>query len=146
MKNLYSVIPKLNVALIISGFSLGGYLLMAMSRPYQVGAPGDKPGNFQSFNAAAQSLARLPQFSADAFKKSELFRSSGKKTPSQESTSFILLGVSMGDKKLAILQDTKAKKDYYCTEGDIVGNYTIKAIFRDKVVLEYEGNTLEITR
>jgi type II secretory pathway component PulC len=88
----------------------------------------------------------MPQFSVDSFKKSELFRSSGRKTTVQDTKSFVLLGVSMGDKKLAILQDTKAKKDYYCTEGDIVGEYTVKAISRDKVVLEYEGNTLEITR
>jgi len=41
MKNIYNVIPKINVGLIISGFLLGGYLLFSMSRPYQVGALGD---------------------------------------------------------------------------------------------------------
>jgi type II secretory pathway component PulC len=146
MKNLYDVIPKINVALIISGFLLGGYLLLAMSRPYQVGTLSDKPVNVQSLDAAAKSLAAMPQFSVEAFKKSELFRTSGKKMPVQDAKSFVLLGISMGDKKLAILQDAKTKKDYYCTEGDVVLEYTVKEISRDKVVLEYEGNTLEITR
>jgi len=146
MKNLYTVIPKINVALIISGFLLGGYLLMAMSRPYQVGSMNDKPVKSKPVDAVAKSFAKVPQFSAEAFKKSELFRSSGKRSPVQDTKSFVLLGVSMGDKKLAILRDTKANKDYYCTEGDVVGEYTIKEIFRDKVVLEYDGNTLEITR
>ncbi len=146
MKDLYTVIPKINAALIISGFVLGGYLLMAMSRPYQVGSLADKPAAIQPFDAAAQPLAGLPQFSIDAFKKSQLFRSSGKKTAVQDTKSFTLLGVSVGEKKLAILRDTKANKDYYCTEGDIVGDYAVKEISREKVVLEYEGEILEITR
>ena len=146
MKNLYEVVPKINVALIISGFFLGGYLLFAMSRPYQVGMLSEKPVNVQSLDAAAKSLSGLPQFSVEAFKKSELFRSSGKKGQAQDTKSFVLLGVSTGEKNLAILQDAKTKKNYYCTEGDIVLDYTVKAISRDKVVLEYEGNILEITR
>jgi hypothetical protein len=146
MKNFYAIIPKINVALIISGFLLGGYLLTVMSRPYQVGSLDERSVKIQPADGAAKPAAGVPQFSADAFKKSELFKSSGKKAPAQDTKSFVLLGVSMGEKKLAILRDTKTNKDYYCTEGDIVAEYTVKEIFRDKIVLEYEGNTLEITR
>jgi type II secretory pathway component PulC len=146
MKNFYSIIPRINVALIISGFLLGGYLLSVMSRPYQVVSLDEKAMKVPPLDAGVKSLLGAPQFSADAFKKSELFRSSGKKSPAQDTKSFVLLGVSMGEKKLAILRDTKTNKDYYCTEGDIVAEYTIKDISRDKIVMEYEGNTLEITR
>lgn len=146
MKNFYDVIPKLNALLIASGFVLGGYLLIAMSRPYQVGSLADRPADIRAFDATVKSLSAVPQFNAEAFKKSQLFRSSGKKAAAQETKSFILLGVSMGEKKIAILRDTKTKKDYYCTEGDIAADYTIKEISREKVVLEYEGEILEITR
>lgn len=145
MKNFYDIIPKLNALLIASGFVLGGYLLFAMSRPYQVGSLADRPLDTTQFNPA-QQLSGVPQFSIEAFKKSQLFRSSGKKAPSQEAKSFTLLGVSMGEKKIAILRDTKTNKDYYCTEGDIAGDYKVKEIAREKVVLEYQGELLEITR
>lgn len=146
MKNFYDVVPKLNVLLILSGFVLGGHLLMAMSRPYEVGSLAGKSADIGQFDTAAKLLAGVPQFGMDAFKKSELFSSTGKKTPAAGTKSFTLLGVSMGDKKIAILRDTKTNKDYYCTEGDIAGDYTVKEISREKVVLEYEGELLEITR
>jgi type II secretory pathway component PulC len=145
MKNIYNVIPKINVALIISGFLLGGYLLFSMSRPYQVGVLENKQMSLRQFDAAKDVL-RLPQFSADVFKKAELFRNVGKKAIASDTKSFVLLGVSMGEKKLAIIRDAKANKDYYCTEGDIAADYTVISIARDKVVLEREGITLEITR
>jgi type II secretory pathway component PulC len=75
-----------------------------------------------------------------------LFSASGKKTVSQDTKSIVLVGVSMGEKKLAIIRNTKTNKDYYCTEGDIAGDYTIKQILKDKVILESEGNTLELIR
>ena len=146
MKNFYEAVPKINAALIITGFLLGAYLLMSMSRPYEVGSIGDKAEGIKPFDAALKQIAGLPQFSAEALKKSELFRSSGKKSAARDTKMFVLLGVSMGDKKIAILRDSKANKDYYCTEGDIVMEYTVKSISREKVVLEYEGEMLEITR
>ncbi|HOU36313.1 MAG TPA: hypothetical protein PLJ26_05050 [Candidatus Omnitrophota bacterium] len=145
MKNFYDVIPKLNALLIVSGFVLGGYLLFAMSRPYQVGSLAGRAPDTTQLNPDKQ-LSGVPQFSVEAFRKSQLFRSSGKKAASQEAKSFTLLGVSMGEKKIAILRDTKTKKDYYCTEGDVAADYKVKEISREKVVLEYEGELLEITR
>ena len=147
MKNIYDVIPKVNVGLIISGFMLGGYLLFSMSRPYQVGTLGDKQLNLQSFDSVVKkTMDAVPPFNKGIFKNSELFSSFGKKAASQGTRNLVLLGVSMGQKKLAIIRDTKANKDYYCTEDDIAGEYKIKEIYKDKVILEYDGNTLEITR
>jgi type II secretory pathway component PulC len=147
MKNIYYIIPKINVALILSGFVLGGYLLFAMSRPYLVVSLVSKQVSMPSLESVVKkTLDGVPPLSKGIFKNSELFRSSGKKAVSQEARVFALVGISMGEKKLAIIRDTKANKNYYCTEGDIAGDYTIKEITKDKVVLEFEGNLLEITR
>lgn len=146
MRSVYDVISKLNILLVITGLALGGYLTFSMTRPYRVGSFGQKQVSVQSLDAVAKSLSGLPQYDPDAFKKSGLFSSVGKKTVPPETKSLVLLGVSMGEKKLAIIRNSKTNKDYYCTEGDVAGDYTIKQIFKDKVVLEYEGSTLEITR
>jgi type II secretory pathway component PulC len=147
MKNFYSVIPTVNIALVVSGLMLGGYLLYSMSKPYQVGSLGSIELAEQPFESVVRkTLDSLPAFSKGIFKNSELFRSGGKKTAAKDTRSLVLLGVSMGKKKLAVIRDTKANKDYYCTENDIAGEYTIKEIFKDKVVLEYDGSTVEITR
>jgi len=145
MKNFYDIIPTLNGLLIVSGFVLGAYLIFAMSRPYQVGSLAGKSVSAVQPDAS-KLFAAAPQFSPDAFQKSRLFNSSGAKASGQQAKSFTMLGVSMGEKKLAILRDTKTNKDYYCTEGDIVADYTVKEISRDKVVLEFDGGLLEITR
>jgi type II secretory pathway component PulC len=146
MKNIYNVIPKINVGLIISGFLLGGYLLYSMSRPYH-GTLGDKQLNLQSFESVVKkTLDAVPPYNKGIFKNSELFSSLGKKGVTQQARNLVLLGVSMGEKKLAVIRDTKANKDYYCTEDDIAGEYRIKEIYKDKVILEYDGSILEITR
>jgi len=146
MKNIYDVISKANIALVVTGLILGGYLLVSMAHPYNVGSFGKRQVSVQSLESATRALSALPQYDADAFKKSELFSASGKKTVSQDTKSIVLVGVSMGEKKLAIIRNTKTNKDYYCTEGDIAGDYTIKQILKDKVILESEGNTLELIR
>jgi hypothetical protein len=146
VKNFYHVIPKINVGLIISGFLLGGYLLFTLSRPYH-GIIDDKQLDLQSFDSVVKkTLDAVPPFNKGIFKNSELFSSFGKKAASQGGRNLVLLGVSMGQKKLAVIRDTKANKDYYCTEDDIAGEYRIKEIFKDKVILEYDGSILEITR
>ena len=144
MHSIYGIIPKLNILLVISGLIMGFYLFISMNRPYHIGSLADKQVSVQMVETI--KTLNSPAFSEDVFKKTELFRRAGKKGAAQDTKSLVLLGVSMGAKKLALIKDTRANKDYYCTEGDIAGGYKVISIQKDKVTLEYEGSTLEITR
>jgi type II secretory pathway component PulC len=140
----FNVVPKINVVLILSVFVLGGYLLVLMSRPYQISVPGKSSRNVLWKTDAI--LNKLPVLDVAALGQHPLFVSAGKKSVGQENKVMLLLGVALGDKKSAMIRDVKANKDYYCAEGDMVGAYQVKEITKDKVVLEYDGSIVEIAR
>ncbi len=88
----------------------------------------------------------IPDFSEEIFKRKQLFNFSKLKSKNAKDQEFILLGISIGEKNIAVIKDSKENKDYYCKEGDKIGNYNIKQIVKDKVILEAEGNILVISQ
>ena len=86
----------------------------------------------------------IPAFEENIFKKKHLFSQSAKKKAEEKKPEFILLGVSVGDKNLAMIRDVNGNKDYYCLEGESIGNFRVKQVFKNKVILESEGKILEI--
>ncbi|MDD3345601.1 MAG: hypothetical protein PHO34_04150 [Candidatus Omnitrophica bacterium] len=56
-----------------------------------------------------------------------------------------LVGISWGDTPEVIIEDTKANKTYFLKAGESVNKFKITTILRDKVVLEAEGQKLELT-
>ena len=55
-----------------------------------------------------------------------------------------LTGVVLGDDSQAIIFDKNTEKTYYVSEGEAIGDISVKNILDDKVVLSYKGSELEL--
>ncbi|MFA5115748.1 MAG: type II secretion system protein N [Candidatus Omnitrophota bacterium] len=56
-----------------------------------------------------------------------------------------LNGIIAGDNPQAIIEDTKNKKSYFLNKGQSINRMTVKDILQDRVILEVDGETLELT-
>lgn len=55
-----------------------------------------------------------------------------------------LVGISWSDNPDAIIEDTKDTKTFFVKTGQKIGEVKIQAIFKDKVVLSYQGEETEL--
>jgi hypothetical protein len=55
-----------------------------------------------------------------------------------------LVGISWGKDPEAIIEDTKANKTYFLKAGDTVSKFKINVILKDKVILEAEGQKMDL--
>ena len=55
-----------------------------------------------------------------------------------------LTGISWSDDPDVFIEDIKSKRVYFLKKGEMIGKIKIEAIFRDKVVLSYEGEELTL--
>lgn len=147
---LESFIYRINVLLSLTAIALVAYLALVRMQPY---AP--VPLTERQLKLAAAGLNNRESenilkgnytFEEKIFKKRQLFAQSAEKKPAPKQAAFILLGVSLGKRNLAMIRDITDNVEYYCMEGDRVGAFKVKQILKDKVILESEGNTLEITQ
>ena len=132
----------LNIMLALSVIILAGYLLSNVKNAYYP--------RIQAFEQKEIPMpVLLDEVSATkqaVFKTKPLFNTYVKKAQLREKEDYVLLGVSIGNKNLAMIKDTVGNKDYYCTEGDKIGVFRVKRIFKDKVILESDQDTLVLTQ
>lgn len=149
--NFFKVIPAINIALSCSAVVLIFIVLFSLRKPYY---PDSMRGKAQIIEQTglpaaterAKDLTAIAGFSEEIFKRKQLFNFSKRKNKEAKDDEFLLLGVSIGEKNIAVIKDTRESKDYYCREGDKIGNYNIKRILKDKVILESENNILVISQ
>ena len=55
-----------------------------------------------------------------------------------------LVGISWGNDPQVIIEDTKDNKTYFLKTGDTISKFKIDVIFKDKVILESEGQKMEL--
>lgn len=141
--NLYRFISTSNLLLCLSVWWLVSYLFSASMRPYR-----PQMKEFESAADMGQSQALRPTSGLNEwlFKSKRLFSMSLPVKQEKKKNTFVLLGVSLGKKNLALIRDASESKDYYCSAGDNIGIYKVKRILKDKVILESEGNTIELIK
>lgn len=141
-ESLCRVIPTLNLVLCLSVLGLVFYLLSIWKHLYQP--------RMQKFETAviepSIKLREAPVFKEGLFKSRQLFSTSFTGKIQERKSAFILLGVSMGTKNLAMIRDQAENKNYYCVLGDSIGSFKVKQILRDKVILESADSTLELIK
>ena len=57
---------------------------------------------------------------------------------------FKLVGISWSNDPDAMIEDTKAKKTFFVKRGQMVGEFKVQAISRDKVILSYGQEEIEL--
>lgn len=55
-----------------------------------------------------------------------------------------LVGISWSSYPDAMVEDKKALKTFFVKEGDMIGKVRVEAIFRDKLILSFEGERTEL--
>jgi len=55
-----------------------------------------------------------------------------------------LVGISWGTDPQVIIEDTKDNKTYFLKTGDTISKFKIETILKDKVILEAEGQKMEL--
>ena len=142
------MMKKLNILLTLSAIILIAFLSLKMLKPNQAISLNAKDIKIKAFaftNNESIISSGAAAFDEGIFKR-QIFGQSAKKKIGKEKQEFLLLGVSVGQKKLAMIRDTRENKDYYCAEGDIIVGFRVKQIFKDRVILESEGRTIEISQ
>jgi len=143
---VHALVPGLNMLLIVTGAILTYYMCFTIFRTYgPVEVRRAKPLELTEEQLSGRT-GPLPAYQEELFKKKFLFNQPVTKRPQFEGRAFVLVGVSAGEKMLAVIKDTKANKSYYCSVGEMVGDFKVKQITKEKVVLESEDGLLEIGR
>lgn len=144
-ENLYRLISTLNLLLCLSVWGLAFYLFSASGRPYQ---PQKREFELEAEAEAepSRSPREAPAPNEWLFKSKRLFNMSSTGRQEKKKSTLVLLGVSLGKRNLAVIKDTAEHKDYYCAAGDSIGPFKVKRILKDRVILESEGNILELIK
>jgi type II secretory pathway component PulC len=84
----------------------------------------------------------------DIFKMGPKNPALAKKGPSEiaiEATkNFKLVGISWSDNPDAMIEDSKAMRTYFVKRGQMIGDVKVEAIFKEKVILNYSGEDIEL--
>ena len=131
----------LNMSLSLSAVILAIYLILNIKNAYY-----PQMQTFAKKEIQLAPLLEVPVSQPELFKSKPLFNTYVQRRQLKEKEDFVLLGVSVGIKNLAMIKDTVGNKDYYCTEGDKIAGFIVKSIFKDKVILESEQDTLVLTQ
>lgn len=144
---MYQLIPKLNAGLIASAALLAGYLVYSLVQPFDYSRQAGRTDRAARPRTELRIPAAAgPVFAEGTFKAKYLFSQPAKKANGPVARQYVLLGISVGTKDLAMIRDVKNKKDYYCGVGDMVADYRVLEIHKDRVVLESADGLLEIGR
>jgi len=107
----------------------------------------------QNFRAQAIEDFKPAQFYIEEVKKRDIFHPPGEKKIAVESAKptlkemtkdFSLAGIYNGAYPEAMVEDKAAKKTYFLREGDEVKGIKVKSILKDKVILRYGEEEVEI--
>ena len=146
----YKVLPTVNVLLLVSALFFCGSLLLKLLHSSKNSFIFDN-----SCLAASGPLDWPPGlvlessvgYKRERFSNRDLFIARTRGIRQSAQGEFQLLGlISAGEKTAAMIRDLSEKKDYYCLGGEKIGSYIVKEILKDRVILESEGKTLEITK
>lgn len=55
-----------------------------------------------------------------------------------------LVGISWSEDPDVIIEDAKAGRAYFLKRGQTINDFIVKAVFKDKVVLSYQGEEIEL--
>jgi hypothetical protein len=100
------------------------------------------------------SLLKPFSFYLDLVKKRDIFRM-GSKLPLDDSEvisskaaeatkTLKLVGISWSDAPDAMIEDTKAGKTFFVKKGQLVGDFKVEGVYKEKVVLRYGAESIEL--
>lgn len=146
------IIPVMTVCLACSAAVAAAALAHALFVPYSRPYRGDVRCDAAEEILPSESGGGESRIPIAIFDQKRLFGSRGsvvsgpRREYREPGASFVLLGVSLGGRKLAVLREEAEKKDYYVSEGESVAGFDVCSIGKDRVVLRSGEKTLELTK
>jgi hypothetical protein len=127
----------------------------------QVDAAFKVEGQIPGFSAKEASALKGPSFYLEKARKRDIFKMISEIAEEEESSSeggkkeatknvakltenLRLVGISWSDDPDAMIEDTSSKRTYFLKRGDSIGSVEVAGIFKDKVVLSYQGEEVEL--
>jgi type II secretory pathway component PulC len=111
-------------------------------------------GKVETDSPEASGLKKAVSYYLDQVRQRDIFMMGSKKiaavkpAPSAKdleiTASFKLVGISWSNDPDAMIEDSKALKTFFVKRGEMVGDAKVQAIFKDKVVLSYNGQEFEL--
>jgi len=156
--DLKAVNRFLAVVIVVSIFYLMNTIYFSITGLKKI--PGLKSSSQESTkNAHFKEVAALKQTAAyylDKIRQRDIFKIGAKKAVKEttqvpptpiivEATQYLkLVGISWSNDPDAMVEDTRALRTFFVKRGQMIGQVKIEAIFKDKVVLSYGGEEVEL--
>ncbi len=147
------VLPAVNVFLAALALALFIYLVLIMLKPYRIIIAPDRQQALATSDSRYLDVlktAGVGEVDPQVFYNRELFpRGPAKAQPvkKKQTSLFEILGiVSVAGEKAAMIRSLETGREYYCLEGDVIGDYTVTSILDDRVIFKSATNTVEVTR
>ncbi|UCC95157.1 MAG: hypothetical protein JSW40_10200 [Candidatus Omnitrophota bacterium] len=84
-------------------------------------------------------VSKAPKGTTVEIKKEEVVKEIVKRTESLR-----LVGISWSDDPDAMIEDTRSRRTFFVKRGELVNGVRVEAILKDKVLLSYEGEEVEL--
>jgi len=102
------------------------------------------PPQTQPFLYYLEMVQRRDIFAPVRFKTLENPDDEAKKALAAQVKNYKLVGISWGESPQVIIEDGKDNKTYFLKAGDTIGQFKVNSILKDKVILESDGQKLEL--
>jgi hypothetical protein len=134
-----------------SSFSLA---LVNQKKTFSLAGGSPQAGKASAVSAIPSNL-KDPTYYLDKVSQRNIFKIGAKKVAEAESKGDIsrlmeltqslkLVGISWSNDPDAMIEDTKSTRTFFVKRGQMVGEVKIKDIAKDKVVLTYDGEEMEL--
>lgn len=148
------LVSMVNIALasiVIGELAALGLVAMAPERPTTLTLPPPKPDP-----SSAPTLDALPLLSAAVSRQvfvQPVTAPAPRETPAKPAgqaqailSRLTLIGIVTGEPPQAIIEDAQTRKTYFATEGQaIVEGLTVKDVLENRVILEFNGETVQLS-
>jgi len=113
--------------------------------------------NAQQIDSQAVSSLKVVSHYLEKVRARDIFKMGSKKTQTDDAgvkapsskimeatANLKLVGISWSDDPDAMIEDTKLLRTFFMKRGQMIGEVRVQAIFKDKVVLSYAGEEVEL--
>lgn len=91
-----------------------------------------------------EMIQRRNIFSPIVYKTVEETKTEIRETMKSLTANIKLVGISWDSEPTAMIEDTKTLKTYFLKQGDIIGEFKVEEIFKDRVILSYKEGKFEL--
>ena len=145
------------LSMLILAFYVTGYTytsIMHLKKGFKIDFEAVHAGKAKTFQAA--TLLKAASYYLEKARQRDIFKMVvQKKEPGQdvggpsarlmEATQDLrIVGISWSKDPDAMIENTKTRATYFLKKGNVFNNIKVEAIFKDKVVLSFEGEEIEL--